>query len=233
MSQFGISNAANALALELKDNHLSSVVEVQRTAAQSARSMPTQEALQTAARLKVLLGATGKIVVVSGIADNDPATDLAGSLGGGLATMTESPVLIVDANVRAPRMHEIYGVPQDPGLLNVLDRELPLDRAVYRLELSNLLVMPLGDSRSSLPALLSKPEAHDAIERIRERFRFVVISTGLVAAGADGVLLASISDGVVAAVAAGVRRRHEVVQFHEELKRLKIPLLGVVLTKSK
>ena len=235
MTQFGASKAANALAVELKSEERESTIDSRPELALSAKRpgvMPSQDALQAAARLRVLLGATGKVVAVSGIAENDGSTELASSLGSGLAAITESPVLIIDANSADPGLHELYGIARRPGLLNVLDNNADLAACVHRLELSNLFVLPLGESRTGLAALLSKPETQEVLEEMREKYRYIVVDMGLVAAGAEGVLLASMSDGVVAAVASGVRRRHEVQQFQQELKRLRIPLLGVVLTKE-
>ena len=233
MTLFGASKTANALAVEMKETDLGRVVEVRpqsKLETQTKANLPSNEALQTAARLRVLLGATGQMVAVTGVAENDGATQLASSIATGLAAITESKVLVIDANVNAPRLHEIFGVPMRPGLLEVLEDEAGIDRAVRGLDLNNLFVLPLGHSESTLAAVLSKPESQSVFDALRKEFRYIVVDTGLVAAGADGVLLAALSDGVVTAVAAGIRRRHEVLQFQQELKRLRIPLLGMVLT---
>jgi len=235
MTLFGASRAVNDTAVGLTESEFDHVVEAQPKWVSpecTFPNTPSQEAIQTAARLRVLLGASGKMVAVTGVTDNDGATQLAGSLGSGLATITDSDVLIVDANARAPRLHEICHVTIKPGLLELLENEVPLGAAVHRLQLSNLYLLPLGQSVGALATLLSKPEGQNVWQALRQRYRYVVVNTGAVATGADGVLLASMSDGVVAAVAAGIRRRHEVQQFQQELQRLRIPLLGLVLTKQ-
>jgi len=192
----------------------------------------SQEAVQTAARLQVLLGETGKVVAVTGVAENDRSSLLAGCLGSGLAATSGSSVLLIDANVESPHLHEMFHVALKPGLLDLLEEELEVEAAAHPQESGNLFVLPLGQSESSLPALLGKEESKNIFASLRARYRYIVINVGLLGSRPEGVLLASLSDGVVAAAAAGVRRRHEVQQLREQLKTLHIPLLGVVLTKQ-
>jgi Mrp family chromosome partitioning ATPase len=68
------------------------------------------------------------------------------------------------------------------------------------------------------------------MNELREHFRFIVADAGVIKS-AEGTLLASLSDGVLIALAAGQRTKEEVANFQEELRRLQIPLLGAVLTK--
>jgi Mrp family chromosome partitioning ATPase len=192
----------------------------------------SQEVVQTAARLQVLLGATGKVVAVTGVAENDGSSLLVGCLGSGLATTSGSSVLLIDANVESPHLHEMFHVALKPGLLDLLEDELQVESAAHPQESSNLFVLPLGQSEFSLPALLSKPGSKNILDSLRAKYRYIVIDVGLLGSHPDGVLLASLSDGVVAAAAAGVRRRQEVQQLREQLKTLHIPLLGVVLTQQ-
>lgn len=224
-------------------------------AAKPMLSAPSEGALQTAARLKVLLGHRGGTVAVTGLGESDSATPLAAALGLALAALDESRVLVVDANIRNARLHEFFRVRSQPGILELLEQrsetsladklvrlcngqeEGPntlnvLQLAVTGLELNNLFFLPIGKASASLAALLSHPHGKWMFDEIRKAYRYVVIDVGAIQSGAEGVLLAAMTEGVVAALASGARRRHEVVQFRQELNHLNIRLFGVVLTKA-
>lgn len=197
----------------------------------AAFSSPSQEALQAAARLKVVLGEVGRMVAVTGIEASDGLTPLAAQVAVALAATDDSSVLVIDGNVQEPQLHEIFRIPQQPGILDLLEQRSDLAAATRNLALNNLFLLPAGQGSMSLAALLSRPTANQLFNEIRRIYRYVIIDAGVIRNRPDATLLASMSDGVVAAVAVGTRRRHEVLQFRQELRQLNIPLLGVVLTK--
>lgn len=209
----------------------SGAADTSLAAAKSVFPSASQEALQTAARLKVILGEVGRMVAVTGIDRSDGSTPLAAQLAVALAATDESPVLVIDGNVQEPRLHEIFRAPQQPGILDLLEDRSDLAAATRSLEMNNLFLLPAGHASVSLAALLSRPTASRVFAEIRRIYRYVILDAGVIRNHPDGTLVASMSDGVVAAVAAGARRRHEVLQFRQELRQLNIPLLGVVLTK--
>lgn len=193
---------------------------------------PFEGALQAAERLKVMLGTAGRVVAITGLGESDGYTTLAATLGFALAALDESRVLVMDANVREPRLHELLHVHKEPGILDLLEQKSDLELATTKLELNNLFVLPVGQASTSLAALLSQPNGARVLDEIRRTYRYVIIDAGVIRSGAGGMLVASMSDGVVAALATGARRRDEVRQFRQELKQLNIPLFGVVLTKA-
>jgi Mrp family chromosome partitioning ATPase len=79
---------------------------------------------------------------------------------------------------------------------------------------------------------LSAAEAERFFARIREQYRYILVDAGVILQTSESVMLSSMSDGVVIALAAGKRRQHEIVQCREGLDRLKLRLLGIVLTKN-
>lgn len=237
MTTFGSSRTVNELAVGLlsKARAADSALAGQPVSLLGGESVlpaPFEGALQTAERLKVLLGSAGRVVAVAGLGESDGSTTLAAALGFALAALDESRVLVMDANVREPRLHELLRVPKRPGILDLLEQKSDLELATTRLELSNLFVLPAGQASTSLAALLSQPNGARLLDEIRRTYRYVIIDAGVIRSGAGGMLVASMSDGVVAALAIGARRRDEVLQFRQELKQLNIPLFGVVLTKA-
>jgi Mrp family chromosome partitioning ATPase len=189
------------------------------------------ELLQTAARLKVVLGVHRRVVAVTGIDPADGGPLLAAKLGAALAQIDHGRVLVVEANQASRRIGRLFGVASEPGFLDVLEHRVELNQAVHPMTPDNLFVLPLGVAVGSLATSLTSDAGVSVMSAIREQFRHVIVDAGIIHRDAAGMLLASLADGVVAAVAIGTRRREEVITFHDELKRLNIPLFGVVLTR--
>ena len=192
----------------------------------------SHEALKTAARLRLALGPSGRMVGIAGISENDGPPLLAARLGTALASMDQSQVLVIEGDDHSPALEEIFSVPRIPGFLDLLDSRADLKLAARPVTPGNLFVLPAGESERSLASLLTSPTCTEIMAIIRHQFRYIVVDIGVMHEGASGVLLASMCDGVVAALAAGDRRRREVLDFRRELERMKIPLLGVVLTRG-
>lgn len=191
-----------------------------------------EDALQVAARLKLLLGDSGGVVAIAGVAAGDGSTQLAANLGRAMAVIDQAPVLVMDANANIPTLHKLFSIASGPGLLGLLAGNECLDVLAHPLEHGNLFVLPFGEGRSNLASLMASPQGAGGLAALRKEFRYVFADVGTVLANPENLLLASATDGIVAAIAAGVRRRHEVAHFHQELLRLKIPFFGVVLTKG-
>jgi Mrp family chromosome partitioning ATPase len=119
---------------------------------------------------------------------------------------------------------------ETPGLTDVLSGACDAGRALQRVENTNLFVLAYGSRSITLASHLASPEGAARLTAVRDRFQFVFADVGALLRNPEGLLLASVSDGVVVALAQGKRRHEEVVEFRSELKRLNVPLCGAVLT---
>ncbi len=233
----GLSTAELAIGLGSKtqgseDSGLE-VRSVGELACATERALPTASpaALQAAARLKIRVGTTGRVIAVSGLSDTNGLTSLVATLGVALATVDGSRVLVIDGNAAEPRLHNVFGVSRQPGILDLLEHKSDLEHATHQLEFHNLFFLPAGIASTPLAVLLSNPGAASVFNEIRRTYGYVIIDAGLVRSSSDSMLVASMSDGVVVAVAQGGSTRHEVLQFRQQLKQLNIPLFGLVLSK--
>jgi tyrosine-protein kinase Etk/Wzc len=181
--------------------------------------------------LKILLEA-GCIAAFAGLTPNDGATPLLVQVGSALATIDPMPVLLIDADSHNSKLYKLMDVPQSPGFVDCLKYSNFLDTAIRSTTLPNLSFLPLGEQDSNLSMRLSTPEAKDLFGLLRERYRYILIDAGVILKTSEGMLISAISDGVVIAMAAGKRRLHEVRECREGLERLKVRLLGIVLTRN-
>ena len=191
------------------------------------------QAVQIAARLKLVLNADHSMVMVAGIKSHqDGSSLLAAALGAAFAGMDQNEVLIVDGNTHHSILGAILGVPEAPGLLDVLDDRGEVDDVIQAAASGNVRFLPLGRSPRSLASLMGQPRFTQVIDHLRQFYRCILVDCGIMFGSPDALLLAPLCNGIVGAAAAGVRKRHEILDFQEGLLKLRIPLLGIVLTEG-
>ena len=88
-------------------------------------------------------------------------------------------VLLIDADFRRPRQHELFRV-ENPqaGLAGVIAGDIELDAALHPCEeVHNLSLMPCGRRPANPAELLTSPRFQELLAQIRERFDFVLLDT--------------------------------------------------------
>ncbi len=147
---------------------------------------------------------------------------------------TGREVLLVDADLRKPRVHEIFGLDNTTGLSDLLRTEDPASddeiRAQCRsTDLSGLHVLTSGRGDEETLDLLSRRRIQDVIGRLREGFEAVIIDTPPVMHLADARVLGRLADAVVLVVRAGETDRGMAIAARRRLAEDGIPLLGTIL----
>jgi non-specific protein-tyrosine kinase len=171
------------------------------------------------------------LLVTSPVPDDGKSTTLA-NLAVTLAQSGHNTIL-VDADLRRPSQHTLWGVPNERGLTsvmlnNTLLNNLPLqDSGVEYLKL--LTSGPLPPNPADL--LLSK--AMDSlIEALRGQADYVLFDAPPVLAVTDAVVLVSKVDGVLLVIKAGATRRDQAEKARDALNRVNARIIGVALTNA-
>ncbi len=142
-------------------------------------------------------------------------------------------VLLIDADLRHPSVQEIFQVSNKIGLSNVLANQCSSDEVVRITEIENLSIVTAGPIPPNPTELLSSGRMHEVVESWKGDFDIILIDTSPIMAVADGLIVASICDGVILVVQAG-KVKHEYIQKSKErLEHVKAHIIGVVLNKKK
>jgi capsular exopolysaccharide synthesis family protein len=140
-------------------------------------------------------------------------------------------VLLVDANLRNPTIHNFFDLEQGAGLVDLLEGRVSADEVIRETEPRGLSIVMAGSPTTNAPKLLGSSHLIKALEIWKERFSLVIFDTSPVLTYADAVVLGRFVDGVILVVHAG-KTRWEVIQRAQEiLKNAKANILGVVLNK--
>ncbi len=138
-------------------------------------------------------------------------------------------VLIVDTDMRRPRLHRAFGVPNDVGVSSLVVGEEKLDAAIKTTEVPGLFVMPCGPIPPNPAELLHTRAFSELLDKLGERFDKVLLDSPPVGAVADAVVLATQVDGVVMVLKAGRTNRDVARRTVRALTDVKAPIYGAVL----
>jgi capsular exopolysaccharide synthesis family protein len=141
------------------------------------------------------------LIVVSSPAPGDGKSVSAINIAGALSMKSEGQVLLVDADLRKSAIHVQLGLPESPGLTDVLKGTCTLEEAVVRIaEFPNLFVMSAGAPAGNPVELLDSAQWPGLCARLRGLFRYVVLDSPPAGAVADYDLIQAVCDGVILVV---------------------------------
>lgn len=137
--------------------------------------------------------------------------------------------LIVDADLRRPRLHDIFDVPKEPGLIECLEGKLdPLD-AVKDTPVENLKVIPSGRMIPSPAHLFEGEVLSEIFEKIKFYYDIVIVDSAPVIPVSDPMLISSEVDGVLLVLLAGMTPRNVAQRAKDILLDADANILGVVV----
>jgi len=170
------------------------------------------------------------VVMVTSPGRGEGKTLTVGNLGLAMAQEWQRRICIVDADLRRPQMHRLFGLPDGPGLCDVLTGHATLEEALVTLEEHQVTILPAGNVPAHPAELLGTTAMRRMMETLRSQFDRVVIDTAPATPLADVSILAPLVDRVLLVVRAGVTTKpsiHEAVSSIDPSK-----LLGFVLNET-
>ncbi len=191
---------------------------------------PEAEALRSL-RTSLMLSRPGtppRVTLVVSPSPREGKTTIAINLA--IAFAQHGSTCLVDADLRRPAVARNLRTSSEIGLSNVLTGSADLETALNGPgEIPNLTVLPAGPLPPNPGDLVSSEQMRDVIERLRQRFDYVMIDSPPIIPFADARALSSYSDGVVLVGRSGLTTRQALVRALEILNGIHAPILGVVL----
>ncbi len=148
------------------------------------------------------------VVVLTSPCPGDGKTTVASNLSIAMAEIRQK-VLLIDGDLRRPRLHKIFGISNDWGLSDVLRagtalEAIPIANLVSKTKVSSLYVMAGGRGPVTTPALLYSARMNGLLDRLRSEFDMVLIDAPPVIHLADARVLGRLADGVILVIRAGL-----------------------------
>jgi capsular exopolysaccharide synthesis family protein len=140
-----------------------------------------------------------------------------------------SRVLIVDCDMRKPRIHEIFGIPNTRGLSDLLLDGEEGSSYIKKTKVPNLDLITCGTIPTNPSELLSSKMMQRLLTLFGERYDRIIMDSPPVLAVADSIVLSRLVEGIILVVGAGASSRNGVTRAVELLKEVNARFCGAVL----
>jgi polysaccharide biosynthesis transport protein len=199
--------------LILQTDPKSPVSEAYQTMATTIRYMASQQEL--------------KVIMVTSSMDGEGKTTTSANLAVALAQAGRR-VILVSADLRRPRLHRFFHLPNGPGLSELLSGAFPFTEIVEDPEIPNLRVLNAGAVPANPSGLLGSSRTVDVLQSLRESADFVVMDTPPVLAVADPSIMAPLVDGTLFVMDAGHSSRSAIQHARDQLEHAGGRIVGAV-----
>jgi capsular exopolysaccharide synthesis family protein len=170
-----------------------------------------------------------RTIVVTSSLPNEGKTTTAANLALSFGFERELTTCLVDADLRTPRVHQVFPVAGPAGLVEVLEGDAKLDEALVAVPDTRLMVLPVRALPTAPAELLGSRAMADLIAELHTRFHTVILDAPPVLGLPDTVTLVDLCDAALFVVGAGRAPRGDVESALERLDASKV--LGVVLNR--
>lgn len=167
-------------------------------------------------------------IMVTSAVDNEGKSLTAINLAVSLAQEIDHSILLVDADLRKPLIHEYLGIKPRYGLSEYLTKDMDISEVLIKTGIGNLVLLPAGSRAQNPVELISSEKMRLLVKEIKHRYmdRYVIIDTPPVLPFAETIPLASYVDGIIFVVKEGHAQRKVIKDALNLVKGSNI--LGVV-----
>jgi capsular exopolysaccharide synthesis family protein len=171
-----------------------------------------------------------QVLTVTSAISQEGKTSLASSLAASIARCTRQPTLIIDADLRAPDLHELFGIALTYGLADVLCGQCQLEEAIVHDAEQGIDILPAGELHANPHRLLDNGRLASLIETLRGKYRHIIVDGPPVLGASEAVVIASASDGVVVCAMRDYSRSEQLQLATRRLSAAGVNILGAVFS---
>jgi capsular exopolysaccharide synthesis family protein len=169
-------------------------------------------------------------LVVTSTGPAEGKTVVSSSLAITLAS-TGQRTLVVDADLRRPRLHDALGRSQEPGLSNVLIGDVPVNDAIRATTVKNLSLLSAGHIPPNPAELLGSPRYLALFDELKTRFDWIIIDAPPVMPVTDAAIVARPAGGVLFVIGSEMTPRQSAQTAIDHLRAAQAKFVGAVLNK--
>lgn len=171
---------------------------------------------------------TGNVVVVTSTMPRDGKSTVVANISVAFA-QTGMKVLVVDCDMRKPRINKFFNIVSIPGLSNVLAGLSPLADAIQQTSYKNLSIIASGILPPNPAELISGAVMEDLIGKLREVYDVIVVDTPPVNIVSDAVVATKFADGVVIVARHAVTTHPELAKAIKSFEFVDAKIYGIIL----
>jgi non-specific protein-tyrosine kinase len=171
-------------------------------------------------------------LVVTTAAPDKSKTPVIANLAVTLA-QSERRTILVEADLRRPGLHDVFGLANEPGLTTMIVDESMLNTPPLKeTGIQNLWMLPSGPLPPNPSDLLGSQKMEQAIAVLKSHADIIIFDAPPIVSVTDAVVLGTKVDGVLLVVSAGHTRREHTQRAKNLLERVHVRILGTVLNNA-
>ncbi|MDZ7767086.1 MAG: polysaccharide biosynthesis tyrosine autokinase [Melioribacteraceae bacterium] len=187
-------------------------------------------ALRTRVRYSGVEGKMPKKILVTSSSAGEGKTTTAVNLAGSFAQANQK-VLLLDCDLRKPRVHKIFGEDRYPGFIDYFFDQATFDELIRPTEVGNLSYMTGGTIPPNPAEILGSKKMDDFFEKLESQFDLIIIDSPPIIAVTDSEILSQSVDAVMLVIAASITEYDILEKSLDILKMGKAHFLGAVLNR--
>jgi polysaccharide biosynthesis transport protein len=177
-------------------------------------------------------GSRPRTVVLTSANASDGKTTVTTNLAIAMAEVRGN-VLVIDADLRRPRLHDLFGISNERGLADLLKdpglSDEAIAKSIQQTRVPGLSVLPSGAPTLTAANLLHSPNLNELFVKLKTQFDMVLIDTPPMLQMADARLVGRVSDAVVLVARAGQTTRDAILAAYQRFSEDRIRVLGTIL----
>jgi protein-tyrosine kinase len=138
-----------------------------------------------------------RTLLVTSSVSGEGKTFVSNNLAYAIVRKTDQRALIIDADLRCPRLHKVLGAPAAPGLVDYLNGTTDLMAIIQQGPEEGLCFIPAGSTVANPSELLSNGKLTTLLDRLTPLFNWVILDSPPCLPVADASVLANLCDGVL------------------------------------
>ena len=221
----------NVLAWIPRIEGLNTTGKIEFVVANKPKSIPSEafKALRTRVQFSNIDVDSFKTILITSAAPQEGKTIISLNLAGSFA-QSDKNVVLIDCDFRKPRMHRIFGVNKNPGLVNYLFNQASLDEIIWRPDLlENFSYITSGTIPPNPAEVLQSKAMHNFLDMMRSQFDVIILDAPPIISVTDSEILSRMVDGSILIVSAEKTEAEMMKHAVELMKNDRSPFLGVVL----
>lgn len=139
--------------------------------------------------------------------------------------------ILVDLDLRKPKVHRVFGVENINGVTDLLMGKTNLDEAIKKSKNLGFDVLTSGEKTSAVINLIQSDKMKTMFEQLRERYDYILIDSPPVVNVSDALYISKLSDAVIFVIAQSKTKRVMVREAINTLQRNDVNIIGAVATQ--
>ena len=146
-------------------------------------------------------------------------------------SQTDVKILLIDCDLRKPRSHKFFNLPNVPGLTNILGGFNSISESIAETQYRGLHFLPSGIIPPNPAELISGKHMENLMEELEKHYDYILLDSPPLGIVSDAMLLAKICDGIILVARQNITSHPDLTRVIKNLEFAEADILGIILNQ--